>query len=156
MFRAEHWLFCNLLCMEGIGSPRIRLPFGLRIQSAWTHCVPPTSLRSNPNTSYLWLDRGCIIQSSKEDRSWQMQHMGRIYKNCSTYLVLPGGLGRLVGLAEETAWIHRSWTLQEALSPRTTKCLFRWEQPPAEISGLTAGNIEGVENNHSAMMLLTI
>jgi hypothetical protein len=80
--------------------------------------------------------------------------MRDIYKECIICIVVHGGLGRLVELNEETAWIYRSWMLQEALSPKTIKCLFRWGISPAEFWGVTEGNIEGVEENHSAMMSL--
>ncbi|KAK1217190.1 hypothetical protein PQX77_020166 [Marasmius sp. AFHP31] len=39
-------------------------------------------------------------------------------------VVLPGGIERLVKLDEETAWIHRGWTLQEALLPEKAVVLF--------------------------------
>ncbi|KAK7032474.1 hypothetical protein VNI00_013034 [Paramarasmius palmivorus] len=39
-------------------------------------------------------------------------------------VVLPGGIGRLVRLDEKTDWIHRGWTLQEALVPDKAIVLF--------------------------------
>lgn len=106
------------------------------------------------NTRYLWLDRVCIMQGSEDDQSWQIRNMAKIYKNCNTCFVLPGGLRRLVGLGEETAWINRSWTLQEALFPKTTLCLFRWRQQSGSWNGVTAGQIECVEQGRSAMAQL--
>ncbi|KAJ5963873.1 uncharacterized protein N7479_003749 [Penicillium vulpinum] len=76
---------------------------------------------------YLWLDRVCIMQTNPQDKHWQIRRMYRIYKECKACIVLPGGLGRLVRLDEETAWIHRGWTLQEALAPDKVDVLFAWK-----------------------------
>ena len=84
-----------------------------------------TSLKLGPE--YVWLDRMCIMQTSKEDKTWQISRMNLIYRSCSQCIVLPAGLGRLVHLHEQTPWIHRAWTLQEALSPRNTMVLFSWK-----------------------------
>ena len=86
--------------------------------------------RPNPKlcvAPYLWLDRLCILQSSKQDKTWQIKYMFSLYKNCTQCLVLPGGLRRLVALDETTAWIQRAWTLQEALAPRASFVLFAWQ-----------------------------
>ncbi|KAL0059513.1 hypothetical protein AAF712_013744 [Marasmius tenuissimus] len=72
----------------------------------------------------LWMDRLCILQEDGSDKHWQISHMYRIYKSCMVCVVLPGGIGRLVKLDEETAWIHRGWTLQEALLPEKVVVLF--------------------------------
>ena len=77
--------------------------------------------------SFFWLDRLCIIQSSKEDKNWQIQRMYTIYLHCNLCLVLPGGLVRLAGLDERTSWTDRAWTLQEAaasLDRDVIKCIF--------------------------------
>ncbi|PLB48827.1 hypothetical protein P170DRAFT_357739 [Aspergillus steynii IBT 23096] len=85
------------------------------------------TVSSTLGTRYLWLDRVCIIQNNSNDKHWQIRRMYRIYKQCKTCIVLPGGLGRLVRLDEETAWIHRGWTLQEALAPGTVEVLVAWK-----------------------------
>lgn len=54
--------------------------------------------------------------------------MFNIYKYCKKCIVLPGGLSRLVPLDEPTSWIHRAWTLQEAIAPNESVCLFAWDQ----------------------------
>ncbi|KAK0511062.1 hypothetical protein JMJ35_006614 [Cladonia borealis] len=92
----------------------------------------PDEVGARPNPKlcvapYLWLDRLCILQSSKQDKTWQIKHMFSLYKNCTQCLVLPGGLRRLVGLDETTAWVQRAWTLQEALAPRASFVLFAWQ-----------------------------
>jgi len=112
-----------------------------------TACI--ASLKSGAN--YIWLDRLCIIQACETDKKWQVQQMGTIFRNCHICLVLPGGLGTLVGLDQETTWINRSWTLQEAISPRTTKCVFRWSGTCGEWHGFSRGDIQCVVNGHSAM-----
>ncbi|KAK7680578.1 hypothetical protein QCA50_016360 [Cerrena zonata] len=56
---------------------------------------------------YLWIDRLCVVQADATDKSYQIHHMGDIYKDSSLCIVLPGGLQRLVGLHEETPWISR-------------------------------------------------
>jgi hypothetical protein len=57
----------------------------------------------------LWIDGVCIVQSSEEDKAWQIQNMFAIYKNCKQCLILPGGLSRLVPITEPTTWMHRAW-----------------------------------------------
>ena len=75
---------------------------------------------------YLWLDRLCIIQDDRDDKNWHIRQMHKVYSSCRVCIVLPGGIQRLVGLDEETPWIHRSWTLQEALSPPQVIVLLAW------------------------------
>ncbi|OCH94813.1 hypothetical protein OBBRIDRAFT_48838 [Obba rivulosa] len=83
---------------------------------------------------YIWLDRLCIIQTSKADKIWQIRQMFRIYKSCTRCIVLPDGLCRLVSLSEETDWIHRGWTLQEAMAPKNVVVLFTWTLGPGRLS----------------------
>jgi hypothetical protein len=83
---------------------------------------------------YLWLDRLCIMQTSKQDKRWQIMHMFNLYRHCTQCLVLPGGIQRLMPLDEETSWVHRAWTLQEALAPVATFVLFAWEWGAGELS----------------------
>ncbi|PCH38899.1 hypothetical protein WOLCODRAFT_110294 [Wolfiporia cocos MD-104 SS10] len=73
---------------------------------------------------YLWLDRLCIIQHDKYDKAIQIRNMYSVYSNCGCCLVLPGGIQRLVPLQEETNWITRAWTLQEAIAPPEIYVLF--------------------------------
>lgn len=75
---------------------------------------------------FLWLDRLCIMQTSKPDKIWQIRRMYDIYKSCALCCILPGGIRRLVRVEEETSWIHRGWTLQEALVPKTSIVIFAW------------------------------
>ncbi|KAI0709791.1 hypothetical protein C8Q76DRAFT_568806, partial [Earliella scabrosa] len=75
-----------------------------------TACIAARKL----GVSLLWLDRLCIMQSSKADKRWQIAHMFTVYKHSDPCLVLPGGLVRLARLDEPTTWIDRAWTLQEA------------------------------------------
>ncbi|KIY47764.1 hypothetical protein FISHEDRAFT_32057, partial [Fistulina hepatica ATCC 64428] len=69
----------------------------------------------------LWLDRLSIVQGCRKDKTWQIQHMFQIYKNCTVCLVFPGGLVRLARLDDSTTWIDRAWTLQEAAAPGAEK-----------------------------------
>ncbi|KAF5361574.1 hypothetical protein D9757_011545 [Collybiopsis confluens] len=108
--------------------------------------------------SHLWLDRLCIIQTSKEDKRWQIQRMHSIYQSCALCIVLAGGIQRLVRIDEETDWIHRGWTLQEAIAPPTVSVLFSWKLG----SGLgSAGDNRNVElkevvRSKSAMTSLSL
>ncbi|PBK61041.1 hypothetical protein ARMSODRAFT_1090021 [Armillaria solidipes] len=90
-----------------------------------TACIATRKLSS---CIYLWLDRLCVLQTSKADKNWQIQRMYRIYSACNLCLVLPGGLVRLAGLVEPTLWADRAWTLQEASAPgkEKVKCLFKF------------------------------
>ncbi|KAK0653664.1 hypothetical protein DIS24_g5840 [Lasiodiplodia hormozganensis] len=56
-----------------------------------------------------------------------------IYKSCKTCIVLPGGVRCIVPLETPTAWIHRSWTLQESLAPQQALVLFAWSSGSGEI-----------------------
>ncbi|KAK7684435.1 hypothetical protein QCA50_012382 [Cerrena zonata] len=77
---------------------------------------------------FLWLDRLCILQTDKSDKGWQITHMYKLYRSCMVCVVLPGGIQRLVGLDEETGWIHRGWTLQESLAPEKVVVFFRYSR----------------------------
>ncbi|KAF9262313.1 hypothetical protein L218DRAFT_960446 [Marasmius fiardii PR-910] len=66
---------------------------------------------------YLWLDRIGIVQSDKSDKAWQIMQMFSIYEK-STCIIVPGGLGRLSSSNDDTTWMDRAWTLQEALAPK--------------------------------------
>lgn len=68
-----------------------------------------------------------MIQSSKQDKVWQIERMYSIYIHSNPCLVLPGGLVRLASLDEPTTWIDRAWTLQEAAANTrrdTIKCIY--------------------------------
>ncbi|KAK7047363.1 hypothetical protein VNI00_006594 [Paramarasmius palmivorus] len=80
------------------------------------------------HSRYLWLDRLCILQTSKPDKIWQITRMYSIYTSCKMCCILPGGIRRLVRLNERTSWIDRGWTLQEAIVPKQTVVLFRWDR----------------------------
>ncbi|OCH88196.1 hypothetical protein OBBRIDRAFT_106438 [Obba rivulosa] len=81
---------------------------------------------------WLWLDCLCIIQTSRDDKAWQIERMYNIYKACAVSIVLPGGVSRLVPVDEETRWITRAWTLQEVTAPRKAVVLFSWEYGAGE------------------------
>lgn len=78
-------------------------------------------------SDYLWLDRLCIMQTESRDKSWQIKRMFDIYRLSSSTLILPGGLMKLAHLDEETDWILRAWTLQEAIVPDHALMLFSME-----------------------------
>ncbi|KDQ13995.1 hypothetical protein BOTBODRAFT_145884 [Botryobasidium botryosum FD-172 SS1] len=92
---------------------------------AWADSVirskdPPsrmTTFDGNPlNNSLVWLDQLCIMQTSPEDKAWQIRQMHNVYR-LSHCLVLPGGLTRLASPEDATTWMSRAWTLQEVLAP---------------------------------------
>ncbi|KAI0003962.1 hypothetical protein F4779DRAFT_621642 [Xylariaceae sp. FL0662B] len=87
-----------------------------------TTCLAALSL----NCDLLWLDRFSIIQTNDSDKGWQIKKMFEIYQSSAACLVLPGGVGRLAGLSEETPWIQRAWTLQEAVAPPKVMCIVSW------------------------------
>ncbi|THU77023.1 hypothetical protein K435DRAFT_846342 [Dendrothele bispora CBS 962.96] len=97
---------------------------------------------------YIWLDRLCIIQNNQEDKSWQITRMFEVYKNADLTIILPGGIQRLVGLDEETAWVHRAWTLQEALAPNAALVLHQWDEEEGAVGSWdtdTAGSIRVIQ-----------
>jgi hypothetical protein len=78
-------------------------------------------------SAYIWLDKLCILQNDSDDKAWQIRQMFDIYKSCAACVVLPGGLRRLARFDESTSWIHRSWTLQEAMAQSNVMILYVWE-----------------------------
>ncbi|KAK5988303.1 hypothetical protein PT974_12450 [Cladobotryum mycophilum] len=112
-----------------------------------TACLASITFQSR----LLWLDRLCILQKDKNDKSWQIKKMFGIYKNAHPCLVLPGGLSRLATLFDQTTWIHRSWTLQESVAPTMAICLFAWTLGPATSFRFSLGHIFQLEKGLSAM-----
>ncbi|KAI1168896.1 hypothetical protein F5B18DRAFT_645761 [Nemania serpens] len=112
-----------------------------------TACLASIAFQSR----LLWLDRLCIFQKDKADKSWQIQNMFDIYKNAYPCLILPGGLTRLASLSDKTTWIHRSWTLQESVAPTMAMCLFAWNLGPATSFNYSLGHILELEKGKSAM-----
>ncbi|PBK95521.1 hypothetical protein ARMGADRAFT_1028843 [Armillaria gallica] len=110
--------------------------------------------------THLWLDRLCIMQTSQDDKPWQIKEMYRMYQFCSVCVVLAGGLQYMVSLDEETAWIHRGWTLQEALAPPVVEVLFAWKLHSGQASaGVTIQSFERLEEvvpNQSAVTSLSL
>ncbi|KAI3603099.1 ankyrin repeat-containing protein [Moniliophthora roreri] len=108
--------------------------------------------------SYLWIDRLCIMQTNKVDKDWQIREMYYMYRSCITCIVLPGGLRRLVPLDEETGWIHRGWTLQEALAPPVVVVLFAWKlgSCKARSGDSDVEEFQVVVQNRSAMASLSL
>jgi len=108
----------------------------------------------------LWLDRLCIIQTNREDKAWQIQQMYHVYASCKECFVLPGGTRRLASLEEPTMWIHRGWTLQEAVAPRSAGILIGWEFGDAVFGSQqrrmgTTGSVEEVVPGQSAYIRLS-
>ncbi|KAK0442185.1 hypothetical protein EV421DRAFT_1809887 [Armillaria borealis] len=109
--------------------------------------------------THLWLDRLCIMQTSKDDKRWQIKEMYRMYQSCSVCVVLAGRLQYMMSLEEETAWIHRGWTLQEALAPPIIEVLFAWKLHSGRaIAATGVGNSERLEEvpNQSAVTSLSL
>ncbi|PUU79342.1 hypothetical protein B9Z19DRAFT_1081978 [Tuber borchii] len=103
----------------------------------------------------IWLDKVCIAQAISEDKHWQIQVMGGIYKRADPCIILPGGLSRLPPLEEPTSWVGRAWTLQEALLPRSTKVLFKWKHGTGAVQGVMAGGIQEIEPGETAVSDVT-
>ncbi|KUI62889.1 hypothetical protein VP1G_10008 [Cytospora mali] len=91
------------------------------------------------------------MQTSQDDKAWQIQHMLRIYKGCEVSLVFPGGIQRLVSIDEPTAWIHRAWTLQEALAPPRVEVVYKWAHGSGMYYGLYRGDINELVPGESAI-----
>jgi hypothetical protein len=111
------------------------------------------------NCGFLWIDQVCIMQADPEDRRWQVMGMYEIYKNCEACLVFPGGLGQLVGLQDETEWITRAWTQQEAMAPKNVMCVFHFDLIGPDVAswfmhGTFPFGIRLVQNGYSAMVSL--
>ncbi|KAI1646009.1 uncharacterized protein F4817DRAFT_154867 [Daldinia loculata] len=105
---------------------------------------------------YLWLDRLCIMQMNDEDKKWQIRQMHAIYLHCEICIVVPGGIQCLVRLDEETQWIHRGWTLQEAVAPSNVLILFSWRFGSCKAyAGDAEGDIDEITAATSAVASLS-
>ncbi|KAG1728360.1 uncharacterized protein EDB91DRAFT_1350106 [Suillus paluster] len=83
------------------------------------------------SSRYIWLDKLCMLQDkhdvkARKDKPWQIRNMHQIYSKCTICIVLPGGMRRLARVDEDTTWIERSWTFQEATAQVNTFILFHW------------------------------
>lgn len=106
--------------------------------------------------NYLWMDRLCIIQTSRDDKNWQIRNMYDVYRVCNLCIILPGGVQRIVSLLEETAWIHRAWTLQETVAPKKAVVLFRWNLGSGEaLAAQEHGTVTEVVPYESAVADIT-
>lgn len=78
------------------------------------------------HTPWLWLDRISILQTSRDDKDWQIKRMHGIYQSSQCCIVLTAGLAMLATLEQpaDGDWIHRSWTFQEAVVTRKALCLY--------------------------------
>ncbi|EUC28100.1 hypothetical protein COCCADRAFT_30578 [Bipolaris zeicola 26-R-13] len=74
-----------------------------------------------------------------------------IYEGCAVCFIFPGGIQRLVCLDEPTAWIHRAWTLQEALAPPCVEVVYRWTLGRGMYVGLYRGDIHELIPGESAI-----
>lgn len=88
--------------------------------------VQVCKLALKENTPWLWLDRISVLQTSRDDKDWQIKRMHDIYQASHCCIVLTAGLGMLATLEQpaDGDWIHRSWTFQEAVVTRKALCLY--------------------------------
>ncbi|PBK63314.1 hypothetical protein ARMSODRAFT_1088617 [Armillaria solidipes] len=108
----------------------------------------------------IWLDRLGIIQTSREDKAWQIQRMYSVYASCTKCYVLPGGTRRLASIGEPTLWIHRGWTLQEAVAPKECSVVIQWECTSGRFGNPrkplgTSGTVEEIVSGESAQIELS-
>ncbi|KAJ6466318.1 hypothetical protein C8R45DRAFT_485570 [Mycena sanguinolenta] len=96
---------------------------------------------SESSSSDLWLDRLCIMQTSKTDKAWQISRMYDIYESSEQCVVLPGGLQRLASMSDQTEWADRAWTYQEAIVTWDYAIVLTrdWYRPKAEQHWLVDG-----------------
>ncbi|KAL9481013.1 hypothetical protein ACSS6W_005799 [Trichoderma asperelloides] len=99
----------------------------------------------------IWLDALCILQAHEDDKAWQIQRMYDLYRDCKTCIVAPGGLRRLVAPNEETTWMTRAWTLQEAIAPPEVHCIFLWSLGNCMMQSNFPLRIEEIEKGVAAV-----
>lgn len=100
---------------------------------------------------FIWLDALCILQAHEDDKAWQIQRMYDLYRSCKACIVAPGGLQRLVAPTEETSWMARAWTLQEAIAPPEVHCIFEWGLGNVILQSNLPLKIEEVEKGVAAV-----
>jgi hypothetical protein len=143
---------------QGVGGPVFSVkgaenadPIGLEVLR--DACIAASA----SGATYLWLDRLCIMQTNKADKRWQIQEMYGLYRSCHICIIIPGGTQHLVCLDEETQWIHRGWTLQEAVAPLHAVVLFSWKLGQCQArAGDTGGVINEVFPSKSATAPLSL
>ncbi|KAJ6496350.1 hypothetical protein C8R45DRAFT_1061848 [Mycena sanguinolenta] len=115
------------------------------------------SVRGAEDGDPVGVEASLMKETNSDDKHFQIQEMYRIYRSCAVCLVVPGGLGRLVRLDEETTWIHRGWTLQEALAPAVSFVMFAWKLGNTKAwAGDNRGEIQQVTPNRSALATLSL
>ncbi|PBK83524.1 hypothetical protein ARMGADRAFT_1089362 [Armillaria gallica] len=124
----------------------------LSISEASRFCLDPSAL--------VGLIEHTHPSYSSADVGFNIKEMYRMYQSCSACIVLAGGLQYMVSLEEEAAWIHRGWTLQEALAPPIIEVLFAWKLHSGQaIAATGVGNSERLEEvvpNQSAVTSLSL
>ncbi|KAK7461438.1 hypothetical protein VKT23_008616 [Stygiomarasmius scandens] len=132
-YQLEKDRFFRVFCgVHGDGSLREDGgPINLKVlEYVCLYASSPSGIRCQ----YLWLDRLCIMQTSKQDKAWQIGKMYDIYASCEQCIVLLGGLQRLASYHEETGsgWMDRAWTYQEAIANWQQTVLLSTDPYPVE------------------------
>ncbi|KAM0703947.1 hypothetical protein Q7P35_008953 [Cladosporium inversicolor] len=109
---------------------------------------------TSKDCDFLWLDQLCIMQTSREDKDWQITRMYQIYHESQVCLAFLDGLGRLADIFKPWPWLTRAWTLQEALAPPAVYIIFAWTHGTQHYQVNAPITIDEIETGKSAMMEL--
>lgn len=99
---------------------------------SWLGLMQAALAAKHLECQYIWLDFVCLDQISPRDKSLQIMNMSNIYANCSATVVMPGGVRAAQRLEDDSNWITRAWTLQEAVESARRRiqsvryALFEW------------------------------
>ena len=107
----------------------LALPENEVYEMSWLGLIQAASAAKKLECDYLWLDLVCLNQLSREDKRLQIDNMANIYKNAKCVIVMFGGCAAAQPLDQDSVWINRAWTLQEATLNSSTWGLFEGEFP---------------------------
>ncbi|KAL6303029.1 hypothetical protein BKA93DRAFT_826917 [Sparassis latifolia] len=60
-------------------------------------------------TQNIWFDCLCMMQTSKDDKAFQIKNIYSIYWSCTACIVMPGGMRRLEVIAPKMSLVVFSW-----------------------------------------------
>jgi Heterokaryon incompatibility protein (HET) len=100
--------------------------------ASWQGLVEVAHACRHRGCTHFWLDLLCIDQvknlTAPEDKEKknQIKNMGYIYERSDIVFVMVGGVGAAQRIDDDSAWIDRAWTLQEAVVCPNTVVLVKW------------------------------
>lgn len=102
-------------------------------QISWWGLVDVAYAALELRADYIWIDFFCLDQVDRgdKDKALQICMMADIYKHAKDVVVMVGGMSAVQSVANNTMWMDRAWTLQEAILNRNyTYVYVEWALSP--------------------------